>query len=121
MKSLSSTAGISTSRSALGENWVLLLLGLINSLEGVAGSLLLRGLLLCAGMFGDLPAERGREGGGMRISVSGSGLTESGPEPSLLPGGPFLHGPGFPPKSWLLATLEMLVELEFIEFGFRRF
>jgi hypothetical protein len=112
---------MSTSRSALGENWVLLLSGFINSVEGVAGSLLQRRLLLCAGMLGDLPAERGREGGGMRISVSGSGLTESGPEPSLLPGGPFLNGPGFPLKSWLLATLEMLVELEFIEFGFRRF
>jgi hypothetical protein len=121
MKSPSSTAGISTSRSALGENWVPLLSCLINSVEGVAGSLHLRGLLLCTGMFGDLPAERGMEGGGMRISVSGSGLTESGPEPSLLPGGPFLDTPGLPPKSWLLVALAMLVELELIEFGFRRF
>jgi hypothetical protein len=72
-------------------------------------------------MFGDLPAQRGMEGGGMRISVSGSGLTESGPESSLLPGGPFLNVPGFAPKSWLLATLEMLVELAFREFVFRRF
>ena len=121
MKSLSSTAGISTSRSALGENWVPPLACLINSVEGVAGSLLLRRFLLCAGMLGDLPAERGIEGGGMRISVSGSGLTESGPEPSLLPGGPFPNAPGFPPKSRLLAALDMHVELEFIEFAFRRF
>ena len=120
MKSLSSTAGMARSRSCLGENCVWLLSSFINNVEGVAGSLTLLGLLPCAGMFGDLPADRGMEGGGIRISVSGSGLTESGPEPSLLPTGLCLKGPGLAPRSWLLAILEMLVELALIAFGFRR-
>src|SRR5271170_2340998 len=36
-------------------------------------------------MFGDLPADRGTVGGGIRASERGSGDTESGPDPRLLP------------------------------------
>ena len=71
-------------------------------------------------MFGDLPVDRGMEGGGIKMSVSGSGLTESGPEPSLLPTVMFLTGPGLTPKSWLLTNLELFVELAPKEFGLRR-
>lgn len=120
MKSPSSTVGMPPSGSGLDENWAGLLSCLINSVDGVAGSLPLLGLLLCAGIFGDLPADRGMEGGGIKMSVSGSGLTESGPEPSLLPTGLCLNGPGLAVKSWLLAILATLAELALAELGFRR-
>jgi hypothetical protein len=91
--------------SVPGENWVWPLPRLLRSVKGVAGAL--PGLLPSACMFGDLPAERGIDGGGIRMSVRGSGLTESGPEPSLLLTGLRPSGAGLAPISLLLAFREL--------------